>query len=439
MRRHHVHVMIYILCISSRHGNKNSFMRRATASAYISFPPLNSSFKAKTMMRRNVNSFSSLISPEEARIKTPMVDFLPDLKDAITADKSSVLLNGAFTINSDIISDQMSLAATLGVEKILTAPRHQDTTPHRPTIVGHRGAPYHQPENTLPSFLAAARELHCDAIELDVFRLKCGTLVVFHGDGNDQNPGSLESYYGFSGSILDYTAEEARRFAFDASGGAFACSSDKISRTTVPTLREVLEGIKPTGVKVTIELKGPDTEDPVVDLVEEMDMVDQCTFSSFKLSRIEHIRKRHPETTVNGIDNEHKATYRYKTGALFNNVPDNFVRLAEDVGASEVHLRYDTCTTERVKAIHDKGMKSMAWFCGPRTMKRDSEMKYRDVGNEDRSMYRVVMETGVDSLCVNRPDVLFDLLEAAQETVGGEKAEGETMFLSFPKVTVAAA
>ena len=34
-------------------------------------------------------------------------------------------------------------------------------------------------------------EMGADAVELDVFLLKCGNLIVFHGAGSDKNPGQL--------------------------------------------------------------------------------------------------------------------------------------------------------------------------------------------------------------------------------------------------------
>ena len=43
----------------------------------------------------------------------------------------------------------------------------------------------------------------------------------------------------------------------------------------------------------------------------------------------------------------------------------------------------------------------------------DSE-GWDDVGNEDEDMYRIVMSTGVDTVCVNRPGVAM-----------GVKREGE--------------
>jgi len=94
-------------------------------------------------------------------------------------------------------------------------------------------------------------------------------------------------------------------------------------------------------------------------------------------------------------------TLKYKTGVLFeSDVPYDFIDIAQKAGASEVHLKYDTCTKERIQSIHEAGMDSMAWFRGPRGMKKDVYTKYFDVGNEDSNMYRVVMASGVKSMCV---------------------------------------
>jgi hypothetical protein len=46
-----------------------------------------------------------------------------------------------------------------------------------------------------------AAQAGANGVELDVFLLRCGTLVVFHGTGGDENPGSLASYCGIEGSM----------------------------------------------------------------------------------------------------------------------------------------------------------------------------------------------------------------------------------------------
>jgi len=83
-------------------------------------------------------------------------------------------------------------------------------------------------------------------------------------------------------------------------------------------------------------------------------MVDQCSFSSFDHERVANIRKLRKELKPDG-------SHRYVTGCLFgDDVPENFVEECEAIGATEIHLKYDTCTKERVVAIHERGLRSMA-------------------------------------------------------------------------------
>jgi glycerophosphoryl diester phosphodiesterase len=243
-----------------------------------------------------------------------------------------------------------------------------------------------------------------DGVELDVFLLKCGTLVAFHGSGTDANAGLLEGYcINREGSIHQYTNEEIQdNLVFNEHFEEFVCPPSKIRSGKIPTLEEVLMDAKTTNIVVKIELKGAGTARPALELVERLDMQQQCYFSSFNLTQIAVIRQLRPYLHEDG-------THVYKTGALFKDAPHDFIELAKQVGASEVHLRYDECTKDRVHAIHAAGMDSMAWFRGPIAMRSDTLSRYLDVGNEDAEMYKVVMQTGVRQMCVNRPNVLVDM------------------------------
>jgi len=308
--------------------------------------------------------------------------------------------------DSDCSTSDESYVSDKSLAKALNIGTDTIDVVNKPKVIGHRGAVYQEVENTLEGFKKCA-ELGC-AAELDVFLLKCGTLVVFHGQGSDECPGGLQGYCGIDGNILNYTAEEARELPFNPEHPEFQCPKHKIEgvQAFIPTLREVLEIAKSTGLRLKIELKGPETSEPSLNLVEELDMVDQCHFSSFNHKRIARIRELRPEKNSDG-------THKIRTGALFkSDVPDNFIDMCIEAGASDVHLKYDTCTTERVQEVHDNGMGSMAWFRGPTGMNQDLNEKYFDVESEDRLMYSYVMSTGVKQLCVNKPDVLIDLLDS---------------------------
>ena len=247
-----------------------------------------------------------------------------------------------------------------------------------------------------------------DGIELDVFLLKCGTLVVFHGSGSDENPGLLKGYcVGREESILEYTYKELQNIVvFNEDYPEFGCHADKIRAGVIPTLEQVLLDAKDTSMIVKIELKGAGIAEPVLNLVESLGMQHQCHYSSFDLREISIIRALHPEKDEYG-------NHVYKTGALFNDVNggNDYLERALQVGASEVHLRYDECSSIRVNEIHSAGMDSMAWFRGPVAMSIDVNQRFWDVGNEDYEMYQVVMQTGVKQMCVNRPDVMVGMFD----------------------------
>lgn len=312
-------------------------------------------------------------------------------------------LESALQANSPTQDGQYNLATHLNIHAGESG--IMNSLAYRPKIVGHRGHLYRSLENTRHSIRLAAE--HCQEVEIDVFLLKCGTLIVFHGGGNDQNPGCLRDYCNRDASILDLTYEEARELKFNPNHLEFACGPNIIQELEheyyIPTLEEVLTDARETGVVIKIELKGPGTPEPVLDLVDKMGMSEQAHYSSFDHSRIKRIRELRPHRKMDG-------SYLYRTGALFDEPPENFVQLALEAGASEVHLKYSTCTTEKVQQIHAAGMDSMIWMRGPVGMKHDITHRFHDVGNEDESMYLAIMKTGVKAMCVNKPDVLAKLL-----------------------------
>jgi len=252
----------------------------------------------------------------------------------------------------------------------------------------------------------------CHAIELDVFELPLDkTLVVFHGSGGDQTPGGLHNYMvdPKTTSIMDLTFAETQQLQFNTDFAELAAPADKVRQGQIPTLEQVLLDMKAIGMFVKIELKGPGTAKPVVELVDRLEMAHQVSFASFHHEEIAMVRQLRPQ-----IDTE-DGNYVYKTGALFDEVPEDFVERAMAVGASEIHLRYDTCSSDRVAAIHAAGLGSMAWFRGPIGMLKDATNNYWDVGNEDESCLETLIQTGVQQICTNRPNVLYDWLQTKQE------------------------
>lgn len=338
---------------------------------------------------------------------------------------------------------QYSLRKKLNVPETMYNPTAEELWNNFPKVCGHRGCLYDELENTNEGF-TRCHDIGCDAVELDVFKVKRSskndddtTLVVFHGGGTDENPGDLLDYCGVDGSILDFGYEDeiSKRFFFNPEYAEFPCPIEKIRKGKIPTLEEVLVNARRKNnsnpkrynqMEIKIELKGPDLVEDVLALADSLGVASMCSYSSFDLQKLKTVRDLKPDRDP--LTGE----YLYKTSALFNNIDADGMVLDNDyspiesvpnwsecnvidralfVGASAIHLKYDTCNKPLIDRIHASGLGSMAWFRGPIGMGEDCCSKYRDVGNEDFAMYEVVLQTGVKELCVNKPDVLIALRE----------------------------
>lgn len=291
-----------------------------------------------------------------------------------------------------------------------------------PKVVGHRGALYQHLENTRPGFLQCA-EWKCHGVELDVFWLQQDdSLVVFHGcdsprsisnleDDSDnlqsstQRPGLLQGYCRNHNnrSILDLNYQETQQLEFDPDFDEFPCDKTAIQQGQIPLLKNVLQDLASfSNFHIKIELKGPDTVNPVLHLVESMQMQSQCSYSSFDVDQMKQLRRLRPDRSL------------YPSGLLLDGEPpQNYIELAQNhCGVTEIHLLYDECTVERVQQIHQAGLQCMAWFRGPCGMRMDAQTKYSDIGSdgENEFCYQAVVDTGVDQICCNRPDLLMTLL-----------------------------
>jgi glycerophosphoryl diester phosphodiesterase len=111
-------------------------------------------------------------------------------------------------------------------------------------IVGHRGASFDAPENTLSAF-KAAWDQNADGIEADFYVTKDGHLVCIH-DAN-----TLRTT-GYQCEVADSTLTELRQYEY----GAW---KDPIFRgEAIPTFADVL-AVVPSGKRFVIELKtGPE-------------------------------------------------------------------------------------------------------------------------------------------------------------------------------------
>ncbi len=123
-------------------------------------------------------------------------------------------------------------------------------------IVGHRGASYDAPENTVAS-VKLAWDQKADAAEFDVYLSKDGKIVVLH----DKN---LKRTAGIDKNVTDLTADELTKMEVGRWKG------DRFAGERLPMLEDVLATV-PAGKRVFIEVKcGPE-------IVPELDRVLKAT------------------------------------------------------------------------------------------------------------------------------------------------------------------
>lgn len=153
------------------------------------------------------------------------------------------------------------------------------------SIFAHRGASDAAPENTLPAF-ARAVEQGADGIELDVHLSRDGELVVIHDETLDRTTDG-------AGWVKDRTLAELRALRADNGLPGFA-------EARIPTLREVLDLLRPTDLLLNIELKTSlvwyeGIEAKTLALVAEYGMQDRVIYSSFNHYSIEKVRQLDPQ------------------------------------------------------------------------------------------------------------------------------------------------
>lgn len=222
------------------------------------------------------------------------------------------------------------------------------------TIIGHRGACGHAPENTLASFTKAL-QIGVDIVELDVHLIKSGELVVIH----DETVNRVSNGKGF---VADKTLEEIKEYILE--------DGEKI-----PTLDEVCDLINRRCI-INIELKGDATARPVAELIRNRVSEKGWSFEHFFVSSFNH----HELFTF------HQLLPQVQTGALLEGIPFLYAAFATDIGASHVVLHYHTVNEAFIQDAHNRGLQVFVYTV-----------------NDQEDMERLI-GMGVDGIISNYPD-----------------------------------
>ncbi len=198
-----------------------------------------------------------------------------------------------------------------------------------PLVIGHRGAMGHETENTLPS-IQKAMDLGVDMIEIDVFKIKSGEIVVFHDDKLDRltnAPGNIEDYY-----IVDL-------MQVIVDGGH-----------KIPMLQDVLKLID-NKVALNIELKGAGTADKVNHImnyyIEQRNWsAENFIISSFNWDELKEMRKYNPNVAIAVLTEEN---------------PVDAIPMAKELNAVAINPYFKNLDLEKANEIRDAGFKIYTW------------------------------------------------------------------------------
>jgi len=245
-----------------------------------------------------------------------------------------------------------------------------DTKKHSIRLEGHRGAGYLEPENSLKAFKRAI-ELGLDGVEFDVWLTKDDIPIVLHGlegslaelqDGAKEHIPSIEYK-----DLYKYTLKNGE---------------------TIPSLAEVLDICKG---KICLNIEVKESKEivmaKVLDLLQERQMFDQITFSSFLHYHRETLTK---EISLRRL--EHKVTFGFLMRVINPRLPNYEVECREG-DSLNVDIRYlenhrEDCMGH-IKKAKDMGMKISFWF----------PMEYT---HED-TFYDDLISVGVDTIITNVP------------------------------------
>ncbi len=160
-----------------------------------------------------------------------------------------------------------------------------------PFLIAHRGFQLLAPENTVASFVCAAR-LGLDAIETDVRLSKDGALVCVHDD-------TLKRMFGIDRNVSDMTLDELRRISPTKGKGRKSLPKEKLR---IPTFAEYLDVCEQYDKVPFIETKGDvAVVKPVLDEVRRRGLLKVAVLSSCSFDHIRETRRLDKEIFVHHI------------------------------------------------------------------------------------------------------------------------------------------
>jgi glycerophosphoryl diester phosphodiesterase len=205
-------------------------------------------------------------------------------------------------------------------------------------VMGHRGAALLAPENTLASIKAAAKT-GVKWVEIDVYPIAQGGLVIFHDDTLDRCT---------NGSGVTADAELKTVLSLDA--GAWFGS--EFSGEGVPTLEQAIACIQDLGLGLNLEIKyeGTDVEAVVPPILATLKALwqdpEMLMISSFNYPALEVC---------------HRLNSALYLAYLVEDVPQDWQEKLSGIAAYSLNCDYSQLTETQARAVKEAGYKLLCY------------------------------------------------------------------------------
>jgi glycerophosphoryl diester phosphodiesterase len=220
----------------------------------------------------------------------------------------------------------------------------------RTSIVAHRGASAHEPENTLRSIRTALNSA-VEFVEVDARESSDGYVVLIHDETVDRTTDGR-------GCVKEMTLKELR--GLDAGLGE-----------RIPTLQEAIDEVRGRA-NLVVEVKEPGVVEEVVRIFEENRVEGDFVASSFYHRAVERVKMLNP---------------KIRTGVIFSSQPIKPKDLALEAEAEILLPRWVYVDSSMVGEAHEEGLLVFPWTV------------------DDLETMRRLAEMGVDGIVTNRPDM----------------------------------
>jgi glycerophosphoryl diester phosphodiesterase len=145
-------------------------------------------------------------------------------------------------------------------------------------LYGHRGAPAHLPENTLPAFERALAD-GANSLEIDVHPTADGHFVVAHDPDGQRMAGVAEH-------IRMSTLDQVKKWNVAAGTGR-----TELGHHTVPSLAETLEAFPDVPMSIDLKPDDPGAVPSLLDVVARQGAENRVTLASFSTRVVRTIRR----------------------------------------------------------------------------------------------------------------------------------------------------